>query len=85
MASNRKLNGVTITHLQNAFQANLSNLEQGKPYLLQELVGEELWTSMPTGTRKQLGHEFKALVKGGLAGIEWGGRRSDNCQVYHLK
>ena len=84
MASNRKLNRVTISDIVNALQSNLPNLEQGKPYTLQELVGDSLWNSIPTGNRKQLGHEFKELAESGGHAVKWRGRRSDNCQVYEL-
>ena len=85
MATNKKLNRVTVTDLQDSLQSNLPNLKQGKSYLLQELVGDELWNSMPTGTRTHHGHEFKKLVQSGDQVVEWRGRRSNNRQVYQLK
>jgi hypothetical protein len=85
MATNKKLNRITVTDLQGALQSNLPNLKQDKPYLLQELVGDALWNSIPTGTRKQLGHQFKALVDSGDQEVTWRDRRSNNCQVYQLK
>lgn len=78
-------NRITITHLLEALQANLPNLEPDTPYLLEDLVGDEFWHSMSTGTRKHLGVAFKALAQGGDQPVEWRGRKSNNKQVYQLK
>ena len=78
-------NRFTITDVLNALQANRPNLLPGTLYTLQDLVGNAVWHSMPTGTRKHLGQEFKSLTKGGGLPVKWVDWKSDNSNVYQLK
>ena len=72
---------ITITDVQQALYANLQNLKPGISYTLQGLVGDAFWHSMSTGTRKHLGVEFKALVRGGSTPVDEGGRKTNNCHL----
>jgi hypothetical protein len=75
----------TIDDVVEAMHANWGNLEHGQPYTLEQLVGTECWQATPAGHRKQLGHEFKALVDSGDQPVLWVDRRSDNSQVYQMR
>ena len=76
---------ITIDDVEEAMNANLSNLEHNTKYTLEKLVGEERWLATPTGHRKQLGVQFKDQALRGDMPVTWVDRRNDNSQMYELK
>lgn len=85
MPTRPKTAHTSITDVLDAMHANLPNLVTAKEYLLPDLVGKAFWHSMPTGTRKHLGVEFKDLVLNGGQPVKWCDCKSNNSNVYQLR
>ena len=75
----------TITDLLDAVNSTLPNLPDGKSYTLEELVGEQYWSTIPKGRRTSLGQAFKALAIGGSLPVSYVGTTSSNKSLYELK
>jgi hypothetical protein len=75
----------TITDLLEAVNSTLPNLVHGQSYLLEQLVGEQYWSTIPKGPRISIGQAFKALAIGGSLPVNYVGTTSSNKSLYELK
>jgi hypothetical protein len=76
---------ITIDDVEEAMNANFSNLEHNTEYTLGDLVGKDRWLATHTGHRKQLGVQFKHLVLTTEQPVVWVRCGTDNSQIYALK
>lgn len=67
-----------------AIAANLPNLKPGVRYKLEQLTGEQFWSSLTSGERKGLGIQFKAHARDTGSPVQLAGLSPDHCQLYQL-
>jgi hypothetical protein len=76
---------ITIDDVVDTVNSTFPNLPDGKSYTLEELVGEQYWSTIPKGPRISIGQAFKALAIGGSLPVSYVGTTSSNKSLYELK
>ena len=74
----------TIADVVNAVNANLPTLTQQKLYSLEQLVGEEVWNTIPDGRRRSLGQAYKALAQSGTESVRYVRTTTGNKTLYEI-
>ena len=75
----------TVADVVDAVNANLSNLTQGELYSLEQLVGEGVWNTIPTGRRNHLGIAFKAHARSVTLPVRYVLTTNSNKTMYELR
>lgn len=63
---------------------NIPLLIRGKEYFAEELIGPDLWSTLDTGTRIDIGKSVRKLVKNRLLPLVDAGKASNNKRIYSL-
>jgi hypothetical protein len=85
MQNRTNTTSITIDDVVDAVNSTLPNLPDEKSYTLEELVGEQYWSTIPKGPRISLGQAFKALAVGGMLPVSYTGSTSSNKSLYEHK